>query len=55
MHEVCQDTARGSAKQNVWAGLQRYTYSAFARQMVGLPWPRPDRESIKFMHNSAKL
>lgn len=55
MHEVCHDTDRGSDKQNVWAGLQRYTYSTFARQMVGLPWPKPDHESMKYMHQSAEL
>ncbi|KAJ5715187.1 uncharacterized protein N7483_012368 [Penicillium malachiteum] len=31
------------------------TVRTFAQQMVGLPWPRPDHESMRYMHYSGLL
>jgi hypothetical protein len=40
LHEVANDPDAGTAKQDLWAQIGRYTYSTFAMQSFGFEvWP----------------
>lgn len=52
LDEVLHDPDAGTASQELWAPIQRYTYSTFAAQTFGMEVPDSDDPVIHFVHET---
>lgn len=54
LHEVAHDPAAGTASQDLWTQIGRYTYSNFAMQSFGFEIPDAADPAIQYIHESGK-